>query len=254
MAANSGSSANSAPVNVEGSALVEPNEKFVDFTKMSESEQLAKIKEMQDAMGQTGYEAGNPNASPNNKLYVNTGKSMCINAYLNSDGKTYQSEHTDWGGLINENWVKNAITQIDSGMKPLSESVRGYRYMTLGAISKLTGLNINEKNVGKFINKLENDKAYAQKFNKILHNIDYTHKAYTSVSYLPEHGTYDNTQVRLNVIMQKGTPAIVTNNTAEHEIVGGKNSKYNFVGHRIEENYSKAAKKKIKQLVIGVYI
>lgn len=225
-----------------------------DFTELSESKQIAKIKQLQVDMGQDGYEAGNPNASPNGKLYVNTGKSMCINSYLNSDGKTYKSDFTDWDDIISESWVKNAITQLDSGMKPLTENVKGYKYMSPEALGKLLGLDISQKNINQFIDKLETDKSYNQKLDQILQNTDYTHKGYTSMSYVPEHGSYDNQPVRLNLVMTKGQPAIITNNHAEHEIVGGRNTKYNFTSGHVENVYSKAAKKYIKQLVIDVFI
>ena len=79
-------------------------------------------------------------------------------------------------------------------------------------------------------------------------------KGYTSLTYLPEHGSYDNQPVRLDVTLRKGTNAIVTKNTKEHEILGGRGLKYNFKNAHVEEVYSKTLKKKIKQLVIDVEI
>ena len=75
------------------------------------------------------------------------------------------------------------------------------------------------------------------------------------MSYLPEHSTYDSLPVRIDYVMRKGTNAIVTNNKPEHEIIGARGSKYNFTGdYSVEESYSTAAKKKVKQLVIKCYI
>jgi len=237
-----------------GSATVVSQPEGFDFTKLSESGQLSKVKEMQNAMGQTGDEAGKINVSSSNKLYVNTAKSMCINLYLNTDGATYDSKHTDWGHLISEGWVKDAIKKLDKGMKPLSESVMGYKFVSPEGFSKMTGLEVNEKNIGTLINLMETDKSTQQKTNQLLQNLDYTNKGYTSMTYLPEHGSYDNMPIRLNFVMRKGSGAIVTNNHPEHEIVGARGAKYNFTGARVEENYSKAAHKKIKQLVVDVYI
>ena len=225
-----------------------------DFDKFSYYEQIKKVEELQNAMGQTGYEAGDPTASPYNKLYVNTGKSMCINKYLNTDGESIQSDYTDWDDLISKEWVKGAIEKLDKGMKPLPENIKGYKYMSPEALGKLLNLNISEKNIEKFIDKLDADESYRQKLDQILQNTDYTHKAYTSISYLPSLSTYDSYPVRLNVVMTKGAKAIVTNNNAEHEIVGGRNAKYNFTSGHVEKVYSHAAGKYIKQLLIDVYI
>ena len=163
----------------------------LDFTKMTSSEQLQKIQEMQNAMGQTGLEAGNPNASSNNKLYVNTGKSMCINKYLNTDGASIDSDFTDWDNLISKSWVKDAIGKLDKGMKPLSESVKGYKYMTPEALGKMLNMDISQKNINTLISQIATDKSAQQKLNQALQNTDYTHKAYTSISYIPSHSSYD---------------------------------------------------------------
>lgn len=226
-------------------------EKPFSFDGLSQSQQLSKISELQQAMGQTGNEAGNPNTNPDNKLYVNTSKAMNINAYLLSDGKTIESSDSTWNGLINKSWVEKAIKKIDSGMKPLSESIQTYRFISGSALGKMLGLNVDNKNIEHFIFSLENNATVAKSFTGLLKHADYTHKAYTSTTYLPEHGTYDTKDIKLNMIMKKGTPAIVSNNHAEHEIVGGKNLKYDMSQGKWHIETTKKGK---KQLVIDVVI
>ena len=222
------------------------------FEGLSSGEIKDKISELQGEMGQTGYEAGNPNTNPDNKLYVNTGKSMNINAYLLSDGKSFYSDGSNWNNLISEPWIKNAIKQIDKGMKPLSQDIQTYRFLNSPAFGKMVGLNglKGEESMNKFFNQLENSEKIKNDFTNLLKNVDYTHKAYTSTTYVPEHGTYGDKDVRFNIIGQKGTNAIITNNHKEHEILFGRNVKYQFTGGWHIET-SKGGK---KQLVIDVRI
>lgn len=226
-------------------------EKVFKFDGLSESQQLDKIAQLQQAMGQTGYEAGNPNTNPDNKLYVNTGKSMNINAYLLSDGKTIDSSDSNWNGLISKSWIQNAIKKIDKGMKPLSESLQTYRFISGAALGKMLGINVDNKNVEHFISSLENNSTVANSFTGLLKHSDYTHKAYTSTTYLPQHGTYDTKDIKLNITMKKGTPAIVTNNHAEHEILAGKGQKYDMSKGSWHIETTKKGK---KQLVIDISI
>lgn len=221
------------------------------FDGLSQSEQMNKIAELQFAMGQTGFEAGDPNTNPDNKLYVNTGKSMNINAYLLSDGENINSSDSNWNGLINKAWIKNAIKKIDAGMAPLSESIQTTRFISGGALGKMLGLNVDNNNVGKFIETIQNNPEAKQAFTNVLKGTSYTHKAYTSTTYLSEHGTYDTKDIRLNITLKKGTPAIVTNNHAEHEILAGRNAKYDFSKAKWKIIKTKKGK---SQLVIDVTI
>lgn len=225
-----------------------------DFTQLSSGEQKQKIKELQEAMGQSGLEAGDPDASPNGKLYVNTGKSMCINAYLNSDGKDWHSSYTDWGGLINKQWIQNAIQKLDNGMKPLSESVQGYKYVSPEAFGKMIGIPMSESDANKLISNIESGATAKNTLLDVFKNTNYVNKGYTSMTYVPEHGSYDGQPVRLNIVMTKGKDAIVTSNHKEHEILGGRGQKYDFKDARVETVYSKAKGKYIKQLVVDVVI
>ena len=229
-----------------------------DFTKLSDSEQTAKVKELQGAMGQTGDEAGKYNLSKgsNDKMYVNCSKSFDINYYLNTGlVGSPQSTWTTSAGYSESN-IKSDIAKMDKGMKPLSESIMGYKYADGNALGKMLGMEtINNSNIQSLMNTLQTDKVAQQDFKTRLQETDYTHKGYTSMSYLPEHGTYDNLPVRLDFVMRQGTNAIVTNNKPEHEIIGHRDSKYNYTGnYKVEEVYSKAAGKNVKQLVIECYI
>lgn len=223
----------------------------VDLASLPEVDQLNKIMQLQVEMGQTGFEAGDPNESPNGKLYVNTGKSWVINTYLNSDGKTMDTPNTDWDDLVSESWVKDAIKKIDAGMKPMSQSVQTSRFLSANAASKMLGIQITDN----FINALAEGKGVGAKelkknFADMLGGLDYTHKAYTSTTYSGKHGSYDKYPVKLNMVIKKGTDAIVTNNHKEYEIVVGRNKKYNFTKKFHVESLSNGK----KQLVIDVVI
>lgn len=228
-----------------------------DFTKLSSAEQKAKIQEMQEAMGQTGDEAGKHNLPHGSsaKMYVNCSKSFDINYYL-ATGKvgSPQSSWTDIGYTKSD--IQSDIQTMDAGMKPLSESIKAYKYADGSSLGRLLGdSQITNTTIKSLISALENDSVAASDFATRLQNTEYTHKGYTSMSYLPTHGTYDSLPVRLDFVARKGTNAIVTNNTPEHEIIGARDSKYHFTGNfHVEEVYSEAAGKTIKQLVIECYI
>lgn len=204
--------------------------------------------ELRNKMGQDGDEAGIATTNPSNKLYVNSGKSFNINKFLNTDGKSIKSENTDWDHYIDKPWVKNAIKQIDAGMKPLPESVKTYRYLSGDSLGYMTGLF--DSDFGTFINKLESGTISGKDFSTVLQNTNYVHKGFSSTTYEPKHGTFDNRDIKLNMVFTKGTPAIVTNNHKEHEILGGRNLKYNFTGGWKIETTSTGK----HQLVLDVYV
>ena len=210
-----------------------------------------KIKQLQKDMGQTGFEAGDPNQSPDNKLYAKTGKAFNINAFLNSDEKTYFSNHSNWNNLIDKPWVQNAIKQLDKGMKPLSENIQVTRFLDGDSLGyMLPNIGVDSSNFGSFIDKLENGTISAKSFQTVLKDADYTHKGYTSTTYTQSHPAFDTRDIRLNMVMRQGTPSIVTNNHAEREILGGRNLKYNFTGgYKVVTTPTGK-----KQLVLDVYI
>lgn len=222
----------------------------LDLLSMSPWDSGSEIDRLRDAMGQTGLEAGDPDATPRDKLYVNTGKSFCINTYLMTDGKTYDAPGTDWGGLISERWVQDAIKQIDSGMRPLPEDVKVARFMTGSGLGKMLGMDgLTDRNIRMFIRKLERDPSAAADFKEGLRGTSYTHKAYTSTTYSGTHGSYGENPVRLNIIASKGTPAIITANRREHEILLGRGQKYDFSRASFRVETLPSGK---KQLVIDV--
>ena len=205
------------------------------------------IDELQRQMGQTGLEAGDPDASPRNKLYVNSKKSLNINTYLTTDGETIHSPYSDWDSLgYTKADVERAIEKIDSGMRPLVDSFKLYRYVdgdSLGMM--LDDSRINNRTINGLIRDLESGRRDIRDLSAALQNTDYTHKAYTSTTYLASHGTYESRRVMLNIVATKGTPGIITANHREHEILLGRGLKYTFTGgvHIVNG-----------QLVIDVYI
>lgn len=226
----------------------------LDVSGLSETEAKNKMIDLQIAMGQTGLEAGDPNLNPDGKLYVNTGKAWVINTYLNSDGQTMDTPGTDWDDLISESWVKQAIKKIDSGMKPLTQDLKVSRFIDGDQLGAMLGMGgTNNSTVNKLIEALENKSEYPivnKKFKDVLSKADYTHKAYTSTTYSGKHGSYDQYPVKLEITAKKGTPAIITNNWAEHEVLLGKKQKYNF-----SKNYKiETLPNGKKQLVIQVTI
>ena len=211
----------------------------------------SQIYDLQNEMGQTGYEAGDPNTYPNAKLYAKTGKSFNINAFLNSDGSTITSDHSDWNGLVDKYWIKDAIQKLDKGMKPLSQSVQVTRFIDGDSLGYMVpDIGVNKGNFNEFLNKLDSGQISAKSFQTALKDTDYTHKGYTSTTYKQTHGSYGDRDVKLNVVLRKGTPAIITNNHAENEILAGRNQKYHFTGgYKIQTLPSGK-----KQLVLDVYL
>lgn len=212
-----------------GSRQSPTSSNVLDLNNLSQSEYISRMQELQRAMGQTGMEAGDPDATPRRKLYVNTSKSFNINAYLLSDGKTIHSDDSDWDSLgYTERMVKNDIVKIDSGMKPMSEAVQTYRYISANGLAKMLGLPMDETQVRSMIKALDQgDQSTIKNFAKAL-DTDYTHKGYSSLTVDTTHTTFDSRDVRLDIKLNKGTPAIVTSNHREHEILGGRGLKYNF--------------------------
>jgi hypothetical protein len=217
------------------------------------------ISTLQRQMGQTGDEAGVPNplGGGRAKLYVNTSKAFNINYYLMTDGKSIDSPLSNWQNLgYTKRMVKNDIAKIDAGMKPLSQSVQLTRWVSGDALGSMMGTNsVNSSNISTIISKLETDKSFGKNFSSMLKGTDYTQKSYTSASYKDTHSTFDKAPVKFNMVMRKGTNAIVTNNHAEAEVLGARNSKYNFTGNwRVVETTPTSTGRKQKQLVIDVYL
>lgn len=193
----------------------------------------ADVAGLQQQMGQTGFEAGDPNVAPQNKVYVKTSKSFNINAYLRSDGQTVHdaSGNSDWEwyGYTTADAAR-AVRQIDAGMKPLPESIRLTRFVGGDALGAMLGNpRITRSNVGRIIQSIKTP-AGAAKFAAALRNADYTEKAYTSTTYIDDHPSFGTRQLRLRIVARKGTKAIVTNNHAEAEVLLGRGAHYRFTG------------------------
>lgn len=213
----------------------------------------ADIDELQREMGQTGYEAGDPNAAPRDKVYVKTSKSFNINAYLRSDGRAVHdaSGNSDWERLgYTTRDAARAVRQIDAGMKPLPYNVNLTRFVGGDALGAILGNpRITSANVGRIISSIRTPDG-AAKFAAALRAADYTEKAYTSTTYLQTHPAFDTRQIRFNIVARKGTQAIATSNHAENEILLGRGAKYKFTGgFRVE-----TTPKGVEQLIIDVEI
>ena len=190
------------------------------------------VEDLQRRMGQTGLEAGDPNATPRNKLYVNSKKSLNINTYLATDGVSIEHPGSDWTDLGYTKYdAERAIAQIDRGMKELPESIRLYRFVDGDSLGKMLGdSRINNRTINRLIRDIDSGKKSIDDLSTALRYTDYTHKAYTSTTYLDSHGTYGSRPVKMNIIASKGTKAIVTSNHAEHEILIARGLKYKFKG------------------------
>lgn len=226
---------------------------YVDLDTMTHADRRAYITKLQQDMGQTGFEAGDPNAYPDDKVYVKTSKAFNINYYLNTDGKSIDSPNSRWqhlGYTVND--VKNAITQIDRGMKPITENVLAHRYVSAGSLGRMLGLQLDKASVNQLISQLKSNPSAVTNFNSVLANVKYTQKAYTSMSYRKGHSTFDAYPIRLNMKVKSGTPVIVTNNHAEHEILGARNLGYKFSNARVVSEYSQADGRNKDYLVIDV--
>lgn len=187
---------------------------------------------LRQQMGQTGYEAGDPNAPSQRKLYVKTSKAFNINTYLATDGATMHTSQSQWDSLgYTERMVKNDIARIDSGMKPLPYNIQTYRFIDGNALGRIMGQSwMNNRTVRYLVQDLDSGAKSLSDMSTALKNTSYTQKAYTSTTYDTSHPAFDTYPVRLNVVAMKGTPAIATINTVEHEILVGRGRKYNFTG------------------------
>lgn len=223
-----------------------------DLEGLTRSEQRAEVARLQREMGQTGYEAGDPDAVPRKKLYVKTSKAFDINYYLNT-GKV-GSPDSDWSRLgFGEQEIKNAISQMDSGMKPMSEDLIAYRYVSLRSASRILGMS--EMDVGRLKVAMASGDDMGDTLRDTLTSIDYTQKAYSSLTYTKGHGTFDAYPIRFRTLVQRGTGAIVTNNHAEHEIIVQRDQKYNFTGDaRIVREWSTARGETVAYLEIDVVL
>ena len=207
----------------------------------------------QAQMGQTGNEAGRVGIPPHQKLYCGTSKSYNINAYLNSDGTKIKARGSQWDQLgYTKSDIKRDIATIDRGMKGLPRDTKLTRFVygdQLGAM--LGNTSINNSTIDSLITALKSGNTSAvASFRSNLKNANYTHKAYTSTTYVQKHPAFDQRDVRLNLVARKGTKAIVTNNHAEHEILLGRGQKYNFTGNfRVQTTAAG-----VDQLVLDVYI
>ena len=194
----------------------------------------ADIAGLQLRMGQTGYEAGDPNAAPPNKVYVKTSKSFNINAYLRSDRTSVHdaSGNSQWEhyGYTTRDAAR-AVSQIDAGMRPLPYAIRLTRFVGGSALGAILGNPaINSNNVGRIIQSITTP-AGAAKFKAALAAANYTEKGYTSTTYIQSHPSFDQRQLRFNIVARKGTPAIATANHAENEILIGRGVRYRFTGN-----------------------
>jgi len=199
---------------------------------------------LQRQMGQTGDEAGRVGVPRNVKEYVGTSKAYNINTYLYTDGATMHSPQSGWddpskvarfpgctaSDALTETKVKKMITKIDSGMKPLPNDVQVTRFVEPNALGSYLGnSNINSSTFGSLMSTL-NTQAGRDSFAKQLRGTQTTNKAYTSTSWVNDHPSFANYQIRLRGVAKAGTKAIVTNNRAEHEILLGRGTKFNFTG------------------------
>lgn len=223
---------------------------------MRSAKDISRSIEMDDLrrrMGQSGYEAGDPDARSMDKLYVRSGKAFIINSYLRYDEDWEKAKDADrgWAGLVSERWVKDAITKIDAGMKPLPESISLTRFVdgdALGTI--LPGMGISARSVDTLISKLESGEISSKDFSTVLRNADAPSKSYLSCTTIPRHDAFDTRAVKLNIVARPGTPAIITKNTDEHEVVLGRGLKLHFTGkHSVTTD-----KFGDKQLVLDVYV
>lgn len=237
---------------------IKPPEDEVDrLFRSTEDDYMEAKRRLQEEMGQTGDEAGRVDVPPRQKLYVGTSKSFNINAYLNSDGETIHSEHSDWDTLgYDRSDIRRAISTIDAGMKPLSRDISVVRFVDSDALGKMLGMEEISGRRGflNLLSRLQSDDGMKRNFTDMLRGVDYVHKAYTSTSYTKDHPSYNDRDIKLNIVAKRGSSAIVTNNDAEHEILLGRGAKYNFTGNYRVETVTTSDGRRKKQLVLDVEI
>lgn len=211
----------------------------------------AQVAQIQRQMGQTGDEAGKVGVSPFQKTYVGTSKSYNINQYLLTDGKSIKAKGSQWDTLgFTKADARKTIKDMDTGMKPLPDNFILNRFVYPAQLQQMLGGHFTDTNMGSIIAALKSgDASMVQMFNNLLKGAKYTHKAYTSTTYLDNHPSFDMRQIRLRGVARKGTKAIVTNNHQETEIILGRKTNYHFTGHWEVKRTSKG----VEQLILDVY-
>lgn len=185
-------------------------------------------------MRQTGNEAGRTDLKPGKELYVGTSKSYNINRYLESDGKDFRAKGSKWEKFgYDQKHIKKDIKLIDRGMKPLPADIRVSRYVYGEQLGIMLGDSdrINNNSINGFISDLRaGDKNVRNEFRSMLASTVYNHKGYVSTTYVRRHPSFDLRSVRLDLVVKRGTKAIMTNNHTEHEVLLQRDLKLYFTG------------------------
>lgn len=63
------------------------------------------------------------------------------------------------------------------------------------------------------------DKNVRNEFRSMLASTVYNHKGYVSTTYVRRHPSFDLRSVRLDLVVKRGTKAIMTNNHTKHEVL-----------------------------------
>lgn len=211
-----------------------------NWATMSQGE----VDSLRRSMGQTGNEAGRTKGQGANiyqTVYVGTSKSYNINKGLNTDMQSIDHPDSPWthnGSGYGKQDVRNAVHQMDNGMKPLTQNVNATRIERSSMTLSTFGIN---KSIGEVMNMSQGelDRTFT---GKIRYN-----KGYTSVA-LHEKGIKmaGKADVCIEYTVKKGTKAIVTNNISEVEAIIGRGYAQKATGARVGNAFGK------KMLIVNV--
>ena len=161
--------------------------------------------------------------------YINSSNARKLNGLLRS-GETLNAEYQEIADTLSAVIQRNII----------SEDISAIRYVRQDALQSITGVEPPKPSL-----KLSKEE-YFRKFDAIPDQISkghiYTEKGFLSVSGVADKNVMVDKMVQLNIKIPKGTPAYITTNYKESEIILDRGTRLEITGARIENNGTSKAK------------
>lgn len=161
--------------------------------------------------------------------YINSSNARKLNGLLR-DGETLNAEYQEIADTLSSVIQRNTI----------SEDIIATRYVRQDAMQSITGVEPPKPSL-----KLSKEE-YFKKFDAIPDQISkgriYTEKGFLSVSGVADKNVMVDKMVQLNIKIPKGTPAYITTNYKESEIILDRGTKLEITGAHIENSGTSKAK------------
>lgn len=161
--------------------------------------------------------------------YINSSNARKLNGLLRS-GETLNAEYQEIADTLSALIQRNAIP----------EDISATRYVRQDAMQSIIGVEPPKPSL-----KLSKEE-YFRKFDAIPDQISkgriYTEKGFLSVSGVADKNVMVDKMVQLNIKIPKGTPAYITTNYKESEIILDRGTRLEITGARIENSGTSKAK------------